>query len=379
MARAIWTGSITFGLVSIPVGLFTATDDHTIHFHQFERDTSDRIRIHRVNERTGKEVDYADIVKGVEVDDGEYVMVEPDELEAIAPGRSRSLEITDFVDLDEIDPIYFQKTYWLAPTGEQFARPYALLREAMKRTNRAAIGMFVMRGKEYLAAIRPEDEVLALETLFFADEVRDPAAELDNLPSGGRELGDKELDMATRLIESMSGPWRPEGYSDTFRDRVAKLIEDKRRGRKVVTEAEPPEGTAMSDLLDALQRSVSDAATRRGGSDQGTDRATERGEKPGKEPTRGDGRGRGRKDTRHQERAGREDARGQERGGREDARGEEGAGQGGGSDLAQATKARLAELARELDIPGRSRMSRDELAAAVERAQADARAAKRAS
>jgi DNA end-binding protein Ku len=372
MARAIWTGSITFGLVSIPVGLFTATEDHTIHFHQFERGTSDRIRIHRVNERTGKEVDYADIVKGVEVDDGEYVMVEPEELEAIAPGHSRGLEITDFVDLDEIDPIYFQKTYWLAPTGEQYARPYALLREAMQRTNRAAIGTFVMRGKEYLAAIRPDGDVLALETLFFADEVRDPAAELDNLPAGGRELGDKELDMATRLIESMSGQWRPESYSDTFRDRVAKLIEDKRRGRKVVTEAEPPEGTAMSDLLDALQRSVSDAATRRGGSRQGTDRATERGEKPGKERTPGDGRGHGRKDTGHQGRAGREDARGQEGTGRAGR-------QGGGPDLTQATKAQLAELARELDIPGRSRMSRDELAAAVERAQADARAAKRAS
>jgi DNA end-binding protein Ku len=385
MARAIWTGSITFGLVSIPVGLFTATEDHTIHFHQFERGTSDRIRMHRVNERTGKEVDYADIVKGVEVDDGQYVMVEPDELEAIAPGRSRSLEITDFVGLDEIDPIYFQKTYWLAPTGDQYARPYALLREAMKQTNRAAIGVFVMRGKEYLAAIRPDGEVLALETLFFADEVRDPATELDNVPGGGRELGDKELNMAVQLIESMSGPWHPESYSDTFRERVAKLIEDKRRGRKVVTEAEPPEGTAMSDLLDALQRSVSGAATRRGGPDQGTGRAKLRGkdrdEKRGTE--RDDGRGRGRADDRSQKRAGREDGHRQKGASREDASGQEDAGRagrrGGGPDLAHATKAQLAELARELDIPGRSRMSRDELAAAVERAQANARAAKRAS
>ncbi len=175
MARAIWTGSISFGLVSIPVGLFSATDDHTIHFHQFERGTSDRVRNKRVNERTGDEVDFADIVKGADVGDGEHVIVEPEELEAIAPGRSRDLEISDFVDLDEIDPLYFQKTYWLAPTAEQYSRPYALLLAAMTQTNRAAIGTFVMRGKQYLAAIRPDDNVLALETLHFADEVRDPA------------------------------------------------------------------------------------------------------------------------------------------------------------------------------------------------------------
>jgi DNA end-binding protein Ku len=256
MARAIWSGSINFGLVSIPVGLYSATDDHTIHFHQFQRGTADRIRYQRINERTGKEVDYADIVKGAEVGGGDYVIVEPEELDAIAPGRSRTIDITSFVDLDEIDPVHFQKTYWLAPASEEYTRPYALLLEAMARTNRVGIATFVMRGKEYLTAIRPDDGVLALQTLFFADEIRNPANELDNLPSHAPASG-KELDMAKTLIESMSGPWRPQDYHDTYTERVERLIDDKRRGREIVTESEPPEPTEMSDLLEALQRSIS--------------------------------------------------------------------------------------------------------------------------
>ncbi|MDT7678381.1 MAG: end-binding protein Ku [Pseudonocardiales bacterium] len=326
MARAIWTGSITFGLVSIPVGLFSATEDHTVHFHQFQRDTSDRIRNQRVNERTGKEVEYADIVKGADVGDGEHVIVEPDELDSIAPGRSRTVEITDFVDLDEIDPLYFNRTYWLAPTGDQHTHPYRLLLEAMTRTNRAAIGTFVMRGKEYLAAIRPDGDVLALETMFFADEVRDPAKELDNIPESGAAKG-RELDMATQLIESMSGPWRPDSYRDSYQDRVRKLIEDKRRGREIVTESAGPEPTEVSDLLAALERSVSEARGRGGAGE------------------RGGGGGRTGSSS-------------------------------GRTDLAEATKTELLEVARELDIPGRSRMKREQLVEAV----ADARRkAKRAS
>ncbi|HEX4099415.1 MAG: Ku protein [Pseudonocardiaceae bacterium] len=255
MARAIWTGTISFGLVSIPVGLYSATEDHTIHFNQFQRGTADRIRYQRVNARTGKEVEYADIVKGRDVGDGDFVIVEPEELEAIAPGRSRSVEITSFVDLDEIDPVYFQKTYWIAPDGEQYVRPYALLAEALARTNRAGIATFVMRGKEYLAAIRADNGVLALETLLFADEVRNPADALDNLPEHVPARG-KELEMATALIESMSEPWNPENYRDTYTERVEQLIDAKRRGREIVTEAEPREPTGTSDLLEALQRSV---------------------------------------------------------------------------------------------------------------------------
>lgn len=258
MARAIWSGSINFGLVSIPVAMYSATEDHTVHFHQFQRGTADRIRYQRINERTGKEVDYADIVKGAEVGGGDYVIVEPDELDAIAPGRSRTIDITRFVDLDEIDAVYFQKTYWLAPASEEYTRPYALLREALARTNRAGIATLVMRGKEYLAAIRADEGVLALHTLFFADEIRNPADALDNLPGQAPASG-KELDMAKTLIESMSGPWQPQDYHDTYTERVERLIDDKRRGGKIVAEAEPPSPTEMSDLLEALQRSVASA------------------------------------------------------------------------------------------------------------------------
>ncbi|WP_028936488.1 Ku protein [Pseudonocardia spinosispora] len=313
MARAIWTGSISFGLVSIPVGLFSATENHTIGFHQFERDTSDRVRNLRVNERTGDEVDYNDIVKGADVGDGEHVIIEPEELRSIAPGQSHGLEITDFVNLDEIDPLYFNKAYWLGPTAEQHARPYALLLEAMTRTNRAGIGTLVMRGKQYLAAIRADGDVLALHTLHFADEVRDPAKTVENLPKTGTAKG-KELDMATQLIESMSGPWKPEQYDDSYRDRVAELIEDKRKGRETVTESEPPEPTDMSDLVSALERSISASGGSRG---QG-----------------GNGR----------------------------------------PDLDDATKAELTDLARDLDISGRSRMTRDELVDAIRRADRQKRA-----
>lgn len=264
MARAIWTGSITFGLVSIPVGLFTATDDHTVHFHQFQRGTSDRIRNQRVNERTGEEVDYGDVVKGAEVGDGEYVVVEQEELDQIAPGRSRTLDITDFVDLADIDPVYYQRAYWLAPTGDEYRKPYALLREAMMQGDKAAIGTFVMRGKEYLAAVRADGAVLALHTLHFADEVRDPS-ELENVPTRRTKPGEKELKMAMQLIESMSGPWKPDQYRDTYRDRVGQLIEDKKQGKEIVTESEPPEPTEMSALLEALQRSVEEARGKKSG------------------------------------------------------------------------------------------------------------------
>ncbi|MEK6440763.1 non-homologous end joining protein Ku [Pseudonocardia sp. T1-2H] len=336
MARAIWAGSISFGLVSIPVGVYSATEDHTVHFHQFERGTTDRVRNLRVNERTGDEVEYGDIVKGADVGDGKYVVVEPDELEAIAPGRSRNLEISEFVDLDEIDPIYYQRTYWLAPTGEEYHRPYALLLQALSDSNRAAIGTFVMRGKEYLAAIRPDRDVLALQTLYFPDEIRDPHEMLD-LPSP-REVrkDDKELAMAMRLIDAMSGPWKPEQYRDSYRERVEKLIEDKREGREIVSEAEPPDPTDMTDLLAALQRSV-EAARGKGGSGA--------------------------------ERAGAEKRTGSRKAGKEKKSGEKaGKERAEEKDLRSATKSELLERARELDVSGRSSMSKEQLADAVREA-----------
>ncbi len=319
MARAIWTGAINFGLVTIPVGLYSATEDHTVHFHQLERGTSDRIRYRRVNERTGEEVEYSEIVKGRDVGGGEYVVIEQQELADIAPGRSRSIDITTFVDLDEVDPIFFQKTYWLAPAGEQYGRAYGLLRQALAKANRAGVATFVMRGKEYLTALRADEKLLALETLFWADEIRDPATQFPSLPDRGPSRG-KELDMATTLIESMSGPWEPEEFRDTYTARVEQLIADKQAGRETVAAAEPRGATEVTDLLDALRRSVEAARTDRQSADKSE-------------------------------------------------------GKDADPDLSTLRKAELQAMARELGVPGRSTMSRAELENAVTKASAGSRRA----
>ncbi len=174
MARAIWSGVLTFGLVSVPVEMYSATEAHGPVFHQFEEGTADRIRYQRVNERTTDEVEYSDIVKGADTGGGHYVMLDQDELDSIAPGRSRSMEIRTFVNLADIDRIYFNKTYYLGPRGEDTGKVYGLLLAAMGDSDKAAIASFVMRGKECLAAVRADGNLLVLETLFFADEVRSP-------------------------------------------------------------------------------------------------------------------------------------------------------------------------------------------------------------
>jgi DNA end-binding protein Ku len=258
MARSVWSGTISFGLVNVPVALFTATDEHQPSFHQFAAGGTDRIRYKRVNERTGDEVDFADLVQGVEVGDGQFVMVTDDELEQIAPGRSRSLEISAFVDLDTIDPIYFNNAYYTGPAAQENKKTYALLREAMTASNRAGTATFVMHGKEHLAAIRPSRHTLVLETLFFADEVRDPKKVLGDL-SGGSAFGKSELDMAVQLIKSMDDQWDPGRYKDVYTDRVKELIEAKRKGEAVEVAEDAPASTNVVDLLEALRRSVESA------------------------------------------------------------------------------------------------------------------------
>lgn len=209
MARPIWTGTLSFGLVTVPVGLYSATEDHSVHFRQLQRGTSDRVRNQRVNERTGEEVEYRDVVKGFELAEGEYVVLEPAELEQISPGRSKSIEISGFVDLTEVDPIYFDKTYYLGPRGKEYARVYGLLHRALAETNRAGLATFVMRGKQYLAAVRVEGEVLVLQTMHYAQEVRDPHQEIDNLPEQPAEPSERELAAARQLIEMLSSEWDP--------------------------------------------------------------------------------------------------------------------------------------------------------------------------
>jgi DNA end-binding protein Ku len=262
MARSIWTGTLSFGLVNIPVGLYSATNDKSIHFNQFEAGTSDRIRYKRVNERTGEEVEFSNIVKGYDLGSGEYVLVTDDELEAMAPEKTRVVNIVDFVEQSDIDPIHYRTTYFLAPQGEAARRAYALLREAMRQVGKIGVATFVMRGKEYLVAIRPEEKVLTLETMFFADEVRNPEHELPNLP-GEDTFTDRELGTAKLLIDSMEAKWDPEQYRDTYRERVAQLIDEKRQGKEIVTEAPVLQPTKVIDLMEALQASVKAAGNKR--------------------------------------------------------------------------------------------------------------------
>ncbi|MDR7299952.1 non-homologous end joining protein Ku [Haloactinomyces albus] len=330
MAHKVWTGSINFGLVSIPVGLYSATENHTIHFNQYQRGTTDRVRYRRFNERTGAEIDYDNVVKGREVG-GTLVTVEQEELDAIAPGRSRTIDITTFVDIAEIDPVYFQKTYWLAPDNEQQNRPYHLLRRALDRTNRVGIARFVLRGKEYLTAIRADSTVLALDTLFFADEVRDPSEVVDTR-AASQSLSGQELRMATDLIESMSGDWQPRDYFDTYTARVEKLLEDKSRGRQPEPAATPPEPTDVVDLAEALRRSTDQ--TRNGRSTE--ESAATVSETADREPA---------SDT--ENRTPRQRTASTPR------------------DPSQLTKSELDRRARELQIKGRSKLNRKDLEKAV--------------
>ncbi len=273
MARAIWSGVLSFGLVTVPVRLYTATEAHEPTFHQFEQGTSDRIRYQRVNERTGAEVDYSDIVRGADVGGGQYVMLDQKELDSVAPGQSRSLDVKTFVDLAEIDPVYFNKAYFLGPGSDETKKTYALLRDAMADSGKVAIAIFVMRGKEYLAAVRADGDLLVLETLFFADEVRNPRDEIGNLP-GKAGASPQELQLATQLIQAMSGPWQPSDYRDTYTDRVNELIDAKKNNEQVTPATEAPQPTNVTSLMGALQASLDAAKT--GGAERKSGRAAGR-------------------------------------------------------------------------------------------------------
>ncbi|WP_189278687.1 non-homologous end joining protein Ku [Kitasatospora griseola] len=260
MARPVWTGVLSFGLVTVPVALYTATDSHAVQFHQLQRGTGDWVRNKRVNERTGDEVSYQDVVKGFEVADGEYVVVEPDELEQISPGRSRTIDISGFVDLDQVDPIFFDKTYYLGPRGKEYAKIFQLLTEALTRSNRAGIALFSIRGKEYLTAVRADAGLLELHTMHWADELRDPHEEIGDLPSGRAGYSRQELATAEQLIDMLTVDWDPAEYHDTYEEQIKKLIEDKLAGREITASEGPPaEATNVVDLMAVLKRSLEGA------------------------------------------------------------------------------------------------------------------------
>jgi DNA end-binding protein Ku len=263
MPRPIWTGSLSFGLVNVPVGLYSATEDKTIHFNQFAVGTADRVKNKRVNAATGEEVTYGEIVKGYNLGGGEYVVLTKEELASVEPQRSRLIEISDFVDLSDISPIYFKSAYYLAPQGTGSDKPYGLLRKAMLETNKIGIASFVFHSKQHLVAVRPEHAVLALETMYYEDEVRDPLKEIGSLPDPDAEYGDREMKAAQLLIESMSAEWDPHEYRDTHRERILEMIEQKARGETISIEPEPEEAKPVVDLLAALEQSVASAVERR--------------------------------------------------------------------------------------------------------------------
>ena len=261
MPRAIWSGAISFGLVNVPVKLYTAVSPKDVRFNQLEEGTGARIRQKRVSAETGEEVPYERIVKGYEISPDRYVVVTPEELEALDPKATRSIEIQDFVDLDQIDPVHYERPYYLVPERGA-AKAYALLLQAMKDSNKVAIARMVLRTKQYLAAIRPMGDVLCLETLLYHDEVV-PTEDLEGLPDSEVEISERELKMARQLIESLSTDFEPEKYHDEYRERVLDLIERKAEGQEIVTQPAAEEPTQAVDLMAALEASLAAAKDRR--------------------------------------------------------------------------------------------------------------------
>ncbi len=313
MPRAIWSGSIAFGLVNVPVRMYSAIDEHTLHFHYVHEKDGSRIGYDKVCKAEGVPVPDEEIVKAFEYEKGEYVYMADEDFEAAAPDNLKTIDIRDFVPYDEIDPIYFERTYYLGPqpNGE---RVYALLREAMERSGLAAVAKYVMRDKQNLGCLRVREGIITLEKMYFADEIRPN----DELAPDGAAVDERELEMALQLIERFSGTFEPDKYEDTYRDALCEIIRAKRKGEEV--HVEPPEKPeAAPDLMAALRASLESSRRRRGSA-------------------RGNGGSR-------------------ENGGSR--------GNGAADDVGALSKDELYERAKELDIRGRSDMSKDELADAV--------------
>jgi DNA end-binding protein Ku len=255
MPRSIWSGAISFGLVNVPVKLYSAVSRKTVRFHQLNRDTGNRISQRRVDPVTEEEVAYDDIVKGYELTKDSYVVITPEELDALDPERTRTIDIEDFVDLEDIDPIYYDHPYYLVPdTGA--TKAYGLLLNAMRESGKVAIAKVVLRSNEQLVAIRPQDDLLCMETMIFADEVVAHDS-IDDLPDAkDLKASARELKMAQQLIDSLSTEWEPEKYRDEYREKVLELIERKAAGEEIAVQPEAPQPTKVPDLMAALEASL---------------------------------------------------------------------------------------------------------------------------
>jgi DNA end-binding protein Ku len=296
MATAVWTGTLSFGLVTLPVRLYPATQPKDVRFHLYDREGR-RIRYQRVVEaegdpsadrqefpradRTDEDADrvreervatkgpvetpvaWDDVVRGVETDEGELVTVPREELERIRPERSRSIDIQDFVELEQIDPVYLDKSYYAIPMTPEATKPYVLFHHAMREAGRIGIGRFVLRTKPHLVAIRPMEKVLAVETMFFGDEVRDPADLAPDLD--GVEVDERELDLAVTLIETLKTEWDPDAYADTYREELLRMLAERTPMKRAAEEPAPAGGSAVEELMAALKESVAVAKRDRTG------------------------------------------------------------------------------------------------------------------
>ena len=255
MARPIWTGSISFGLVNVPVKLFSATSAKEVHFHMLHDKDGGRIRQKRVCSVDGEEVDYEHIVKGYEISRGQYVEVKPEELQKFIPEATRTIDIEEFVELSEIDPIFYDHTYYLVP-DKGAGKAYALLLGAMRDAGKVGIAKVVLRTKQYLCAVRPLEDALAMSTMLYADEVISPS-ELEGLPSASQHPKGKELEMAKTLVDSLAAKFEPEKFKDDYREKVLELIQKKAEGQEIVALEERAEKPSkVIDLMAALEASL---------------------------------------------------------------------------------------------------------------------------
>jgi DNA end-binding protein Ku len=256
MPRAIWSGAISFGLVNIPVKLYSAVSRKTVRFHQIDAESGQRVRQQRVNPGSGEEVPYEQIVKGYEISPDRYVTITPEELEALEPQKTRTIDIEQFVDLEQIDPIYYDHPYYLAP-DKGAAKAYKLLLDAMEEADKVAIARVVIRSKENLVALRSYGGAITMETMLFPDEVIQPDS-IEELAAvdGDVKTTKRELDMAKQLIESLSGDFDPSEYRDQYRERVLDLIERKAAGETITIEEPVAEKKEVPDLMAALEASI---------------------------------------------------------------------------------------------------------------------------
>ena len=264
MPRSIWNGTITFGLVAVPIKVHSATEDKSIHFHQVHAGDGARIKLKRICSKEGKEVPYKEVAKGYEVREGEYVLLSQEEIDAAAGERSRVIAIEEFVRADEIDPVYYDHAYYLGtrqPSGAKrvAASSYRLLHDGLQKTGRTGVGRWVFHNREYLVAIRPLDGVLALHTMRFSDEL--VAGKELEIPKPGRAPTKRELEMATMLVDSLHGRFDPHAFEDTYRARVLELIRRKAKGEQVEL-PQPEEHEPPDNLIAALEASLRGAGSR---------------------------------------------------------------------------------------------------------------------